>query len=299
MRSSGCVTVPRMNDPRAGGTRFAVRNNVRVAYDPGPTPDSRNAGNAVILLHDLLADRSSFAPLRGHLSNGHRVIAPDARGHGASATLANQWYTVAELALDVLAIMDAEEIDVAHLAGHGLGGATAFELARRQPERVATLTLLEPALHAILDNDLDSRVVGLRNDLRTTDRAAGDAAYKGLVDKALDTYLGPRWGSGWRAQTPRPRLGAIRRHAAALAGIAPALDAYTIAKNELRSFLVPVLLITGVDAQSVDRYVAIRLVERLPVARHLELPLANRAENPLGGDAAKPIATAIEEHAAG
>jgi pimeloyl-ACP methyl ester carboxylesterase len=288
-----------MNDPRAGGTRFAVRNNVRVAYDPGPAPDTGSDGHALVLLHDLLADRSSFAPLGELLRDGRRVVAPDARGHGASATLANQWYTVAELALDVLAIMDAEEIDAAHLVGHGLGGVTAFELARRQPERIATLTLIEPALHAILDNDLDSRVVSLRNDLRTSDRAAGDAAYKGLVDKALDTYLGPRWGSGWRAQTPRPRLGAIRRHAAALAGIAPALDAYTIAKNELRSFLVPVLLITGVDAQSVDRYVAIRLVERLPVARHLELPLANRAENPLGGDAAKPIATAIEEHAAG
>jgi pimeloyl-ACP methyl ester carboxylesterase len=210
-----------MDAPRAGATRFSQRHNSRIAYDPGSPPGMDDAP-IVLLLHDLLADRGEFAAQRATLASAARVIVPDARGHGASATLANQWYTVAELAMDAQAILDLERVRRAHVVGHGLGAAAAFELARRAPDRVATLTLVEPALYAILDNDPDPAVVGLRNELRANDRAAADDAYKGLLDKALDTYVRPRWGAGWRERVPRPRLAAVRRHAAALAGLLPA-----------------------------------------------------------------------------
>src|SRR5687767_6728999 len=152
-----------MSAPRPGGTRFAVRNNSRLAYDPGPPPDAEQAPT-VVMLHDLLADRSAFSAQRASLSAGNRVITPDARGHGASATLANQWYTVAELAQDVISIMDLEEIVTTHVVGHGLGGATAFELARRFGDRIASITLIEPSLYAILDNDPEPAAAGYRNE---------------------------------------------------------------------------------------------------------------------------------------
>jgi len=284
-----------MSDSRAGGTRFAVRNNVRVAYDPGHLAAPKRPNEAIVLLHDLLADRSEFASLRVSLAIDLRVISPDARGHGASATVANQWYTVAELALDVLAILDAEGVERAHLVGHGLGGATAFELARRLGDRVITLTMIEPALYSILDNDADPTVTGLRNELRVSDRAAGDAAYKGMVDKALDAYLAPRWGSAWRDGASRQRLGAIRRHSASLAGLVPALDAYVIAKPELRQLLVPTTVVIGENARPVDRLVASRLAGLLPVARIVTLSLGNRAVDRLGGDVGGPLAGVIRE----
>src|SRR5262245_27446995 len=129
-----------MSTARPGVTRFATRQNARVAYDPG-SPVAGDEGTAVVLLHDLLADRSAWNPLRDALSPQYRVIIPDARGHGASPTLANQWYTVSELAADLLAVLDAEAMPSAHLVGHGLGAATAFEVARRHPARVDSLTL--------------------------------------------------------------------------------------------------------------------------------------------------------------
>jgi pimeloyl-ACP methyl ester carboxylesterase len=280
-----------MSASRPGGTRFAVRNNSRIAYDPGSAsgPGLSADTSTVVLLHDLLADRNALATLRTALGAVHRVISPDARGHGASATLANQWYTVAELAQDVLAIMDLEGVATAHVVGHGLGGAMAFELARRFGNRVATLTMIEPALYGILDNDSEPAAAGLRNELRATDRAAADAAYKGLVDKSLDTYLLPRWGSEWRASTSKPRLGAIRRHAAALSGLLPALDAYTIAKNELRQILVPTLIVTGDDANPIDRLTAARLAALLPVARVEAVSFGPRPNSPLSGDSAAPL----------
>jgi pimeloyl-ACP methyl ester carboxylesterase len=283
-----------MSTARPGGIRFAVRNNVRIAFDPGSAPSIAGA-DSVVLLHDLLADRSSFKALRDALADEFTIISPDARGHGASATVTNQWYTVAELALDVLAVMDLEEIHRAHLVGHGLGGATAFELARRYGERVRSLTLIDPALYGVLDNDQDTAAVHFRNERRASDRAAADSAYKGLIDRSLDAYLVPRRGPNWRETTAKPTLGAIRRHAASLAGLAPALDAYTIAKPELRQFLVPTVLITGDDADELDRLTAARLEALLPVARSVTIPSGSMRHWQFDGLSSEIIASVIRE----
>ena len=279
-----------MSGSRAGSTRFAIRNNSRVAYGPGTTPEGVGDQRAVVLLHDLLFDRNEFAAQRSALGVGSRVIAVDARGHGASATLANQWYTMSELAQDVIAILNLEEITSAHLIGHGLGGAVAFEIARRHPAWTTSLTLIEPSLYSVLDNDASAaEASGLRNELRTTDRAAADAAYKGLTDKALDVYLSPRWGQAWRESTSKPRLAAIRRHAGALSGMLPAIDAYVVPKNELRLFLVPTLLIVGEGSHTVIRLTAERIVAQIPAGRLVTIPFGNRAAGPFSGDGASAL----------
>jgi 3-oxoadipate enol-lactonase len=282
-----------MSTSRPGGTRFAMRGNTRVAYDPGSQTDVD--APTVVMLHALLADRATFASQRDALSERYRVILPDARGHGASATLANQWYSVGELAQDVTAILAAEGVVNAHLVGHELGGATALAIAQQAPDRVASLVLIEPAAAFVLDNDPDLQVTAPRNEMRSADREAGDAAYKGLADKALDGYLNPRWGPNWRQEITKPRFGAVRRHAGALAGILPALDAFKIDRADLRAITIPTLLLTGEDATPVARLTAERLVNLLPNALLERVRLGSRVNDPFGGDAA-PSITKLVEH---
>ena len=267
-----------MSALRPGVTRFATRQNARVAYDPGASPPGDGIAPAVVLLHDLLADRTVWGAVRAALAPTYRVIAPDARGHGASASLANRWYTVAELAADVLAVLDAEGIAAAHFVGHGLGGATGVELARRSPDRVRTLALIAPALPALLDSDQDPTARAAATERRSGDRAAADAAYKGLIDQALDRYLIPRRGDDWRGSLAKPRLAAIRRHAPALAALLPALDAYQIDSGDVRSLKQPVFLAPGHDVAFGSRAEQ-RLLELLPDAR-LATFAADEAEMP-------------------
>ena len=281
-----------MSTSRPGGTRFALRGTTRVAYDPGSQTDT--TAPVVVMLHALLADRSTFAAQRDALSGRYRVILPDARGHGASATLANQWYTVAELAQDVLAILDAEGVAQAHLIGHELGGATALAIAQQSPTRVASLVLIEPAASFVLDNDSEPKVVAARNEARSADREAGDAAYKGLADKALDGYLNPRWGPNWRQEIGKPRFGAVRRHAGALAGILPALDAFRIDRADLRAVTIPTLVATSEDATPVARYTAERLATLLPNARFEAIRFGSRPNDPFGGEVAAVLDGLIE-----
>jgi len=50
-------------------------------------------------------------------------------------------YTIAQLAGDALAVLDAEQIGTAHVCGLSLGGITALSLAVHAPDRVRSLTM--------------------------------------------------------------------------------------------------------------------------------------------------------------
>ncbi|GIW04547.1 MAG: hypothetical protein KatS3mg059_1167 [Thermomicrobiales bacterium] len=242
-----------------------------MAYDPGEPPLSQPDGDTVLVLHDLLADRSSLGALQEAFSAHHRVIVPDARGHGASASLANQWYTIGELSADASAILDAEGITSCHVLGHGLGGAIAIELARREPGRVRSLVLIEPSVFAVLESHPDPAVRARHRERREHDRTAGDLAYKGLTEKALDAYLTPRWGDGWRSRLTRPQIAALYRHAGALAALLPALDAYDFSPASAAEVPVLTLVIAG-EGDSLLAHAARRLAALLPNAEFVRLP---------------------------
>jgi pimeloyl-ACP methyl ester carboxylesterase len=251
-------------------TRFAHRANARLAYDPGDTTGAPSRP-AVLALHDLLGDRATYLPLVDALGSSHRVIRPDTRGHGASASLANRWYTISELAMDAEAILAAEQIDRCVIVGHGIGGTTAIEMALRSPLTCRAIVLLDPELHNLLDNDPDPAARRRRDELRTSDRAAADASYKGLNDRALADYLRPRWGSDWQAGLLPARRAAIRRHAGSLSALLPALDSYSVDKAGLRALAIPVLVLVTTSDAGTDEMLAQRMLALLPTAHIVQL----------------------------
>src|SRR5947209_18050453 len=71
---------------------------------------------------------------------GLRVLAFDNRGVGRSARPPGP-YTLAQMAEDAVAILDAAQLDRAHVYGISLGGMIAQEIALRHPDRVQRLVL--------------------------------------------------------------------------------------------------------------------------------------------------------------
>ncbi|HEY1766940.1 MAG TPA: alpha/beta fold hydrolase [Terracidiphilus sp.] len=111
------------------------------------------AGLPVLFLHPTPLDQDYWRPLCEQLT-GLRAIVPDLRGHGKSelgAALPVGGFarvpdapalTMAQLASDILALLDHLELPEAVFAGCSIGGYVSLELWRRAPSRVRGLALV-------------------------------------------------------------------------------------------------------------------------------------------------------------
>ena len=100
-------------------------------------------GRAVILLHGWPYDIHSYADVTPALASvGHRVIVPFVRGYGTTRFLSDgtpRNGQQAALAADVIALMDALEIENAILGGFDWGARSANVIAAVWPERCKAL----------------------------------------------------------------------------------------------------------------------------------------------------------------
>jgi pimeloyl-ACP methyl ester carboxylesterase len=170
------------------------------------------AGIPVVLLHGLSASRryvvmGSQALQRG----GHRVVAYDARGHGASSPApAPEAYRYEELTADLAAVLDELGIERAVLAGASMGAHTILRLALEQPERVAALAVITPGYDPV---EVDDPARLARWD------ALSDALRHGGIDAFVEAFGVQRLPERWRgtiATVLRQRM-AVHEHPDAVA----------------------------------------------------------------------------------
>src|SRR3954452_5570270 len=114
------------------GLRFDVT-------DAGPVD-----GEPVVLLHGFPQTRHCWRRVVPLLSaGGYRVLAPDQRGYSPSARpKGRRAYRLERLTADVIALADAIGTPRFHVIGHDWGGAVAWALAARHPDRLHTMTSL-------------------------------------------------------------------------------------------------------------------------------------------------------------
>ena len=98
----------------------------------------------VLLLHGFGADLNTWMFTQPALADGRRVIALDLPGHGGS-TKELRGADAESFAAILGQAADALGVARMHLVGHSMGGGIAISFALRQPERVATLSLIAPA----------------------------------------------------------------------------------------------------------------------------------------------------------
>jgi pimeloyl-ACP methyl ester carboxylesterase len=255
-----------------GTTRFAQSDLARLSYET----DGRADGPPVVFLHATLGDHRTAGELQGALAADYRLILPDARGHGASAALQNRTFTVTDMANDVWAVLEAEGLDRDDaprliVIGHGQGAVTAIELARRRPDRLAGMMLIEPDAPALLDGVPDAEIAGVREEARETYRSLADLAYKGQAQQAVDRYMAFRWPAGWRDELTRPRQAALRRHAAALSPSLEALDSFRILPEELGELAVRTHVLTAGSSPALVDTIGRRLAADVPGATYRQI----------------------------
>ena len=109
------------------------------AWTAGPAD-----GPLVVLSHGASMDHRMFDDQVGPLAGaGYRVLTWDIRGHGRSRPIGRVPMSVADMADDLVALLD--HLDVRGpvcVGGQSLGGVIAQELVYRAPERVAVLVII-------------------------------------------------------------------------------------------------------------------------------------------------------------
>jgi pimeloyl-ACP methyl ester carboxylesterase len=144
-------------------------------------------GPPVVLLHGLSATRRNVVQgSRALLRRGYRLIAYDARGHGASSPAPS--YSYPDLIEDLEAVLAELGIERMALVGSSMGAATAMAFALRHPERAAALVQITPAYNGrartgnVDDGAWDAMAAGLE---------------KGGVEAFVDVAQPAGAGEGW------------------------------------------------------------------------------------------------------
>lgn len=120
--------------------RYFSRDGLTFDVDDSGPED----GEVTVLLHGWPQDRTSWHSVAPRLADaGLRVLAPDLRGYSPGARPPRHLdYAIDELIGDVIALLDEVRAESAHIVGHDWGGALAWAVAARHPDRVTTLTVL-------------------------------------------------------------------------------------------------------------------------------------------------------------
>jgi 3-oxoadipate enol-lactonase len=218
-------------------------------------------GRALVLLHPLAVSSGIWRPVAGRLSGSFDVLAPDARGHGATSWDGRP-FTVTDLAMDVVALLDALEIERVSVAGMSMGGSTAMVLGPLLGERLTGLVLLDTtawygpqaeeswgarADHAVQQSRSDQ--LGFQLDRWFTPETV--AGRPDVVEPVVDAFLATSSAA----------------HAAACVAMG-ALDA----REDLSRITAPTLGITGTDDYATPPEMGRSAIARVVDGEFRELP---------------------------
>lgn len=108
------------------------------------------SGQPVLLIHGWACDGSDWSWLSTALVGEYRVVVPDLRGHGRSAT--GEGYRPEDFAADILDLMLGLDLTNVVLVGHSLGGIVASLIAESHPHLVAGIVLFDPSYGESVDS---------------------------------------------------------------------------------------------------------------------------------------------------
>ena len=130
----------------SGEAGYANSNGIKIWYEI-QRPKTNTKGTIVLLMG--AAGTATFWPdyvVQPLVEKGYQVIRFDYRGTGMSDWI-EDWseqtaYSIHDMTKDIIAILDQQNINQAHIVGMSMGGAIAREFAIEYPKRTASLSMM-------------------------------------------------------------------------------------------------------------------------------------------------------------
>lgn len=202
------------------------------------------------------------------VQTGYRVIRFDNRDVGFSSKLDGVDYSLSDMARDVIAILDTEKIERAHVLGLSMGGMIAQRLAIEHPARLLTMTSVMSRTGEPGFGDSSPEAAAIL----TAPPAESRDDYIDNHVKAIATYGSkPEWVD--EAET-RARAAAAYDRCVCPAGVARQFAAVLrdgSRDEELRSARVPTLVMHGSRDRLIQPSGGHHTADVIPGARYVEI----------------------------
>jgi len=213
------------------------------------------AGTPVVLSGSLGSDLRMWDPQVDTLvAAGFQVIRYDHRGHGRSPAPPGP-YTLAELAEDLLALLDGLGLRRVSLAGLSLGGMVGMWLAEHAPDRLDRLVLC-----------CTSASLGPASMWRERAETARTKGMAALADAAVDRWVTPGFRNS-RPDTANWLRDMVAGHSGeGYASCCTAIETMSIA-DSLSTITVPTLVIAAADDPATPPDHARGIADAIPGAR--------------------------------
>ena len=228
---------------------------------------------------------TAYLPLMGEpaLVGRYRLVRYHRRGYAGSDGFDGS-LPIHRHVDDALALLDHLGIERAHVVGHSGSGVIALELALAAPERVRSLVLEEPAIHAI-----DPRWGDAMRDAISVPverYRAGDT--RGAMEMWMQA-ISPRWRADLTRTVPGGPQQTLADAAAFFADVDGVVD-WSIDDSRIGRLTMPVLYVIAADnSMHMHRRVLRRFQELVP---HTETAVIAEATHMLHTD--QPTAVAAE-----
>lgn len=181
-----------------------ISNIMQIEYKGTPIYFSEEgSGNAVVLLHGFLENKSMWDTIVPQLSKRNRVITIDLLGHGETGCL-GYVHSMELMAEAVEAVLQHLKIRRSIFVGHSMGGYVALAFAEKLPDNIKGLVLLnsttradskerkinrDRAIEAVKHNHKSFVRMAISNLFRPKNRTVFAEEIKQVKKEALNTPL--------------------------------------------------------------------------------------------------------------
>jgi len=241
------LTVYALMNSRALASAGFTRADVPSSLGP-QSVWAAGSGQTLVLLHGAGDSAGTWSSVVKVLTPRYRVVIPDLAGHGRSAP-AQGPLSVGQVLAGLEAVMDQGPRDPAIITGNSLGAWVALLYARRHPDRVARLVLVN-----------GGALAGDRPDLSLTPKSREEAA--ALMTQLRDAQAQPIPGFVLDDVVRQAQSGPLAR----IAQTAGEMGQYLL-DGRLGEITAPVDLVWGASDRLFPLAYARRMMVQLPAAR--------------------------------
>jgi 3-oxoadipate enol-lactonase len=239
----------------ASGEEFRLRVGEQLV-----TGRALGQGRPIVLLHSLLADRSSFEPLAALLARTHRVLMLDLPGFGDSHPVDGGLEAVADRTAEAIRALQLGEKPV--VLGNGYGGFLALLMAIRHPQLAARLVLADCGA-AFSEPG--------RQAFRNMSAAAAAKGLGAISEVAMRRLFSPAFQAGHPELIEQRRARFIAVYPDTFHAACAALATLDL-REAARGLKLPVLVLVGEQDEATPPEMARELAALVPDARFLLLP---------------------------